>query len=307
VKRAVGRGHTRDLGRFQDEAAHARFEAAYECALAAWPSTRSARAIDTRFGRTNVLSCGASDGVPVVLLPAIAVSAASWFANVSALGAHHPVVAVDVIGDVGRSKQTEALRDGAAMSVWLDAVLDGLGHDRVHLVGLSYGGWIALNQARRSPDHLASVTAIDPPGAIARTRARFMLEILPDAVLAKTTKSDRALHRLLCRLNDDTLPDEPLLGLSVAGLRTFVGKVPRPGRLTDAELASIGIPTLLLIGERSPLTDARQAVDRVRRLLPDVEAEIVPDAGHMLTVERPQAFNECVLRFFDRVEQRRRD
>ena len=78
------------------------------------------------------------------------------------LGESHPVYAVDTIGDVGRSQQTEPVRDGAAMSEWLDAVLDGLRADRVHLVGLSYGGWIALNQACRSSDRLASVTVVDP-------------------------------------------------------------------------------------------------------------------------------------------------
>jgi pimeloyl-ACP methyl ester carboxylesterase len=235
-----------------------------------------------------------------VLLPAIAVSAASWYANVGALGAQHPVFAIDAIGDVGRSQQTEPVRDGETMSRWLDSVIEALGFDRVHLIGLSYGGWIALNHACRSPAHLASVTAVDPPGAIVRTRARFMLEILPDAMLAKVAKSDAALHRLLRKLNNGTLPEQPLLDLSVAGLRTFIGKQPRPRRLSDSELASIRIPTYLLIGARSPLTDAPQAVDRVCSLIPDVDAEIIPDAGHMVPNEHPALFNEHVLRFLDR-------
>jgi pimeloyl-ACP methyl ester carboxylesterase len=238
-----------------------------------------------------------------VLLPAIAVSAASWFANAGPLSAHHPVLAVDTIGDVGRSRQTEPVRDSAAMSRWLDAVLAALDVDRVHLVGLSYGGWIALNQACRSPDRLASVTAVDPPGAIVRTRMRLMFEFLPDAILARLGKSDGALHRLLRRLNNGALPEQPLLDLSMAGLRTFIGKQPRPRRLTDDELASIAIPTCLLIGGRSPLTDASQAVERAHRLIRDVDADIVPEAGHMLPVENPAAFNEHVLRFLGRIDQ----
>jgi len=292
-----------NVGRFRDATAKERFDAAYDRALEAWSSPPLAREVDTPFGVTNVLSCGASDGVPVVLLPAIAVSAASWFANVGSLGAHHPVFAVDTIGDVGRSRQTEPVRDGAAMSLWLDEVLATLGANRVHLVGLSYGGWIALNQACRSPRHLASVTAVDPPGAIARTRTRLMLEVLPDAILAKVAKSDDALHRLLRRLNNGALPKQPLLDLSVAGLRTFIAKQPRPRHLTDDELASISIPTCLLIGGRSPLTDASRAVDRARRLIDNVDADIVPDSGHMLPVEEPTAFNEHVLHFLGRVDQ----
>ncbi len=295
-----------NTGRFRDAAAQERFEAAYERALEAWPRPPLQRHVDTRFGLTNILSCGASQGVPIVLLPAIAVSAPSWFANAGPLGAQHAVFAVDTIGDVGRSQQTEPVTDAAAMARWLDAVLDALGFDRVHLIGLSYGGWVALNQACRSPERLASITAVDPPGALVKTRARFMLEILPDAMLAKVAKSDAALQRLLRKLNNGALPDQPLLDLSVAGLRTFIGKLPRPRQLSDTELGSIRIPTYILIGGRSPLTEAARAVERVCELIPHVDAEIVPDAGHMLPTENPGAFNGRVLQFIDRVDDVRR-
>ena len=59
----------------------------------------------------------------------------------------------------------------------------------------------------------------------------------------------------------------------------------------------------LLIGGRSPLTDASQAVERAGRLLRGVDAEIVPDTGHMLPVENPTLFNERVLRFIDRLDE----
>jgi pimeloyl-ACP methyl ester carboxylesterase len=104
-------------------------------------------------------------------------------------------------------------------SQWLDDVLAALDLDRAHLVGLSYGGWLALNQARRSPDRLASITSVDPPGALGRASVTFIIKILPDSLLAKFAKSDKALHRLLRLLNNGTPPAQRLLELSVAGLR----------------------------------------------------------------------------------------
>jgi pimeloyl-ACP methyl ester carboxylesterase len=135
-----------------------------------------------------------------------------------------------------------------------------------------------------------------------RPRAKLIIDIAPDAILALLTKSDRPIHRLLRLLNNGSLPDQPLLDLCVAGLRTFRCKQPPPRRLTDAELRSIHTPTLILFGARSPLTDAARASRRVRNLIANVESEICEGAGHMLPVEKPEIFNRRLLRFIDVVD-----
>lgn len=287
------------LSRFRDDAARQRFLIAYDNALAAWPVPPTQRDIDTRYGTTHVHSCGSRDGAPIILLHAVAVSSPSWFASVAVLGADHPVHAIDTIADAGRSTQTAPIRDAADMARWLDDVLEGLDVDAAHLIGLSYGGWLALNQARRSPDRLASVVAVDPPGAIGRARVTFMLKLVPDGLLAKFARSDKALHRLLQALNNGQLPTQPLLDLSVCGLRSFHVKQPFPKRMSDDDLRSIRIPTLLLFGEQSPVNHARQAAARARRLVANVEAEVVPNAGHALPMEDPELFARRVLRFIE--------
>ena len=114
--------------------------------------------------------------------------------------------------------------------------------------------------------------------------------------------SDEAIHRLLRRLNNGTLPSQPLLDLSVAGLRTFRAKQPFPKKLTDDDLRRIDLPTLLFFCSRSPVNDARRAAERSRRCMPNVEIEVVADAGHMLPVELPARFTERVLQFVDGIQ-----
>lgn len=292
---------TSKLGRFRDESARQRFTAAYDAALAAWPTPPTQFDIPTRYGTTHVLSTGSNTGTPIVLLPAVAVSSASWFASISAFGGAHPVYAMDTITDVGRSTQTARVRSGSDFSAWLDDVLAALELDGAHLVGLSYGGWLALNQACRSPDRLASIVSVDPVGALGRGSIAFLITIVPDSLLAMA-KSDAALHRLLRRLNNGVLPAPPLLELSVAGLRTFVAKQPLPKRLTDQELRQIPRPVLLLFCGESPVNDARRASQRAGRLIANVTTELVPDAGHMLPVEQPELFTARVLRFIHDVD-----
>src|SRR4051812_20083071 len=221
-------GRGRGVGRFRNDAARRRYRDAYERALAAWPVRPDELDVETRHGTTHVLATGPTTtatasatktGAPIVLLHAVAVASPSWSPNIAALAEHHPVYAIDTIGDVGRTEQTAPVGSAADMASWLDDVLAALGLRGVHLVGLSYGGWVALNQAVRAPDRLVGVTAVDPVGALGRGKLTFLLRIAPDAVLASVARSDTALHRLLRLLNNGTLPDEPLLELSVAGLR----------------------------------------------------------------------------------------
>lgn len=295
---------SRQIGRFRSEAAKARYIAAYDTALASWPIAPTHQEALTRFGSTHVLRTGASEGTPIVLLHAITVASPMWAPNVAALGTEHPVYAIDTVCDVGRSVQTARVRTGADIAEWLDEVLAGLDLPPAHLVGLSYGGWIALNQARRLPGRVASITSVDPVGAIGRAQGSFLLRILPDSLLASIAKSDKALYRLLQLLNDGALPDEPLLELCVAGLRTFVGKQPFPRRLSDDDLRGLDTPAQLFFCGRSPVNDARRAAQRVEDFMPNASVEVISDSGHMLPVVQPEVFSSLALAFIGRVDAR---
>jgi pimeloyl-ACP methyl ester carboxylesterase len=289
------------LSGFRNDEARTRFLAVYDDAIASWPVTPEQSDVDTRFGPTHVLTCGPPAGVPVVLLHGIAVSAASWAPNIGMLSERHRVVAADAMADAGRSVQRAPLANGADLARWLGDVVDALGAERVHVVGLSYGGWIALNVALHAPERLQSVTMVDPPNAFAAAPATALLKLAPDAVLAKFAKSDAALHRILRRMNGGSLPGQPMLDLSVAGLRCFTGKAPRPVRCNDDELRSITTPALVLFGERTPVTNVERAQERAR-LMPNATVEVVPGAGHAIPAERPEWFDTRVLAFLEGIE-----
>jgi pimeloyl-ACP methyl ester carboxylesterase len=59
----------------------------------------------------------------------------------------------------------------------------------------------------------------------------------------------------------------------------------------------LAAPTLVLVGEREVVFDPRRVLERARRLIPDVSAEMLPDAGHDMTFDHPEGVNERVLRF----------
>jgi pimeloyl-ACP methyl ester carboxylesterase len=286
------------VGRFRTTEGQARFERAYDAALADWPTAPSPIELPTRFGITRVNACGAPDTTPIVLLHGMMMTSASWLPNVGDLGERHRLFAVDTICDAGRSIQARRVRGGDDLASWLDEVLDGLGLARAHLVGLSYGAWLAINQALRSPERLAGITAIEPPGVITRGKLKLVAEM----VRAGVHRSDRALDRLTRILGGGDLPPEPIFEVLGCAFRDYKVVQPFAELLDDAQLRSIDTPVLLMFGELSPMSDANRAVRRAHDLIPDVQTEIVPGTAHTPPIEKPDLVDQLILDFIGRVD-----
>ena len=96
------------------------------------------------------------------------------------LAREHAVYALDTIGTPGRSVQSKPLTTAADLASWFDDAMNELTLDGVNLVGYSEGGWIAALAAVHGPARLASVTLIEPGGAICRVRPSLGHRRAPD-------------------------------------------------------------------------------------------------------------------------------
>jgi pimeloyl-ACP methyl ester carboxylesterase len=74
-------------------------------------------------------------------------------------------------------------------------------------------------------------------------------------------------------------------------------KTPIPPVLTDTEWGSLRTPVLFLAGENEVIYSAEKAVDRLKRVAPQVTPEIIPGAGHDLTFVQTAVVNERILQF----------
>ncbi|MER7703707.1 alpha/beta fold hydrolase [Kitasatospora sp. NPDC097605] len=286
------------VGHFTSDEARTRFLAAYDRAMELWPGPREELDVETSYGTVHVHRHGPPTGEPVVLLHGHAGHPSNWYPQVAALGEHHPVYAIDTLNDPGRSVQRAVAAGGAENAAWLDEVFAALGLDRVHLVGVSYGGWLALNQAVHAPGRLASIAPLDP-GGIVKVPARFYAHMIGGLFGMLAPRRWRpALGRLLANPALSS-PPEMIAPLMLA-MRTYRPSTRPPARpFTDDELRSVRLPALVLLGRRSALLRPRPALARITALIPGVRAEVVEHAGHGLTLERPDVVNEHLLRFID--------
>lgn len=312
----MGDGGTRATGgRFRSAKARERFLAAYDKAFDGWPLPRTESDIPTDFGTTHVHSSGpvrgpgqgeerqqqaATDGdrgEAIVLLHGHGANASNWAPQIAALAERHPVHAVDTIDDPGRSVQTAPVTGSADAARWLGQVLDGLGLERVHLVGLSYGGWLTLNQAVYGPDRLLSATALDP-GGLQKVRAKFYVTVFGGALALAAPRRTRPWFA--DKLANHALVMDPAMTAPVMlGARSFGPQRSAARPFSDGELRAAAVPVLVLLAGRSTLLHPDRALARVNALMPDADAEILDGIGHAVPFEATEYVNARILKFVE--------
>jgi pimeloyl-ACP methyl ester carboxylesterase len=218
-------------------------------------------------------------------------NAAGLYPYVAALAGGGPVHGIDLPGDPNPSVARALMTPPASCAAWLDELLAQLSDRPAHLVGFSYGGWIAMNQAIRAPGRVASITLLDPAG-LTKLDARFWLWL---SVSGLASLTPMPLRRRLARWLDLPGMLEPdLMTLMWAGTRGYHAEPKFPAILTDDELRAIGVPVLLVTGARSALLTPAEARAR-GGVMPHAEVAIVP--GSHGAFNRMDELNDRIAAF----------
>ncbi|MET9968567.1 alpha/beta fold hydrolase [Streptomyces sp. NPDC006356] len=293
-----------DVGRYVSDAWRDRYYAACDAVYALGASALAEQDVETSFGTTHVYRYGPTDPAaqsrtPIVLVHGAGSCSAMWYPNTPDLSADRPVYALDTPGDPGRSVQHTPLHQPEHAAQWLEETLAGLGLDRVHLVGTSYGGWLALNQAHRRPERLASVTLLDP-GGLEKVGMRFFVWIFVSLFATFAPKTLRP--RLAAWLEQPVLVVPELRTMIRTAVRAYRIRRPAPLPLSEDELSTIRTPLYLVLGKRSLLVHPKRQVERVPRLIPGARAEIISGTGHGPQIDHAEEINRRMLDFMASVD-----
>ncbi|MDQ1073228.1 alpha/beta fold hydrolase [Streptomyces canus] len=293
-----------DIGRYVSDAWRDRYFAACDAVYALGAPALAEQDVETSFGTTHVYRYGPEDEAarsrtPVVLVHGAGSCSAMWYPNTRALSADRPVYAIDTPGDPGRSVQRKSIHQPERAAQWLDETLTGLGLERVHLVGTSYGGWLTLNQAHRKPGRLASVTLLDP-GGLEKVGLRFFVWIFASLFATLAPKALRP--RLAAWLEQPVLVMPELLTMIRTAGRAYRIRRPAPLPLSEEELSTIRTPLYLVLGKRSLLVHPQRQAERVPRLVPGARAEIISDTGHGPQIDHAEEINRRMLNFMASVD-----
>jgi len=283
------------LSMFTTSKGEAEFKSAYADVLKLWPVPYKEIDIPTLFGDTHVIISGSEELPPLVLLHATGASAAMWFPNIESLSAKYCVFAVDIIGDAGKSIQTRLLTNRDDCGDWLLQVLDGLGLQKTNLGGLSYGGWHTLNFSMVAPHRINKLVVMAPGASILPFSwpVLLLLRILPYFPV-----KPNPFPNFFCK---GFKPSKVYVRLFAIGIQHFKYPDPRKsiftGVFSEDELRTIKLPVLFLVGEKEVIYDPRAVIEKISRLIPQIETHIIPEASHFLSMEQPQAVTAHILKF----------
>ncbi len=266
----------------------------YEAILAKWQIPYETLDVPTSFGITHVNACGKKANPPMILLPGFGANSTMWFPNVAALSTHFRVFALDIIGQPGKSIPNQNLTASNCVD-WIAEVMDGMGLEKAHLVGVSLGAWLALAFAIHKQERMDHLVLIDPAASFEKMSAAFVWHSLIPIMVHPTR---HALIRYFRWMTRGYVVDKDWGELMVMGILNTRPRVPiRATVFSEEELHRMQSPTLLLIGEHSVIYDPERVYRRASRLIPTIKAEIIPNAAHSLHAEESEIVNSRIIQF----------
>ena len=279
---------------FRSSAGRASYYAAYDAVLRAWPVPFEELDIPTPQGLTHVIASGPSAAPPLLLLPSLAASAMLWQPNIAALSTHFRVYAVDIIGQVGKSVPAKRIRTRQEMAEWLSALMDGLGVGRASLVGASYGGFLAMNQAVSTTERVDRVALIGPAATFVRLPWKFYYAMLIKGPLRRLFR-----RKASPRWSGERPSPVGSFGSLMASAMLHSAKPNLAPAIvfSKSELLRVKAPVLLLIGEREVLYDPQTALEKARKRIPGLSGAVISGADHLASLSAPEAVSNRLVEF----------
>lgn len=254
-------------------------------------------------------------GPPVLFIHEFAGDHRSWEPQVRALARRHRCVTYDARGyppsDVPEEPERYSQEQAVADAV---AVLDHLGIERAHVVGLSMGGFCTLHLGLRHPERALSLTVAGCGyGAQPDLRERWQAETEASARSFETEGAAATAERYMLgparvqfqrkdrrgwEESKRWLAEHSAVG-SALTLRGVQMRRPSLYHLID-RLKSLEVPVLLVTGDEDE--GCLEPNVMLKRMISTAALAVLPRTGHACNLEEPALFNRLVLDFVAAVE-----
>ncbi|GIP19415.1 alpha/beta hydrolase [Paenibacillus montaniterrae] len=287
---------------FVDQQGKAEYIEAYNEAMSHLPELVEERQISTTFGEVKVYKFegeSMTDRAPLLLLPGKSASTPMWEPNLDSWLKDRPVYTIDLLGEPGMSVETARIENVQDQAVWLKELIIALDEPKIHLLGLSFGGWSAVNLVvHEEIPQIASLILVDPVYVFDAIPLKMVLLSIPASVpIIPKSIRDRMLSYISGEAEIDE--NEPTAKLIETGMRTFKSKLPMPQQIKESQLNGINIPVLAIIAGKSTMHHPEKAAAVAEESLSHENSEVVvfEEASHAINGEYPEELADAIQQF----------
>ncbi len=245
-------------------------------------------------------------GPAIVLLHGYPFNRTLWRQQTEALIPGNRVITPDLRGH-GESPTTPGAATMEAMARDVAGLLDHLKIGRATIAGLSMGGYVALSFYRLFPSCARALVLAD-------TRAQGDTQ---ENKKARAAQAEKALHEGMEGIADAMLP-KLFAPETVAQRPEIVKRVREMMVQTQPEgaaaalagmaqredqrpfLSRIVVPTLILVGRQDAITPLEDS-EAMHYAIAGSKLKVIEGAGHVSNLERPEEFNETLLKFLQQI------
>ncbi len=247
-------------------------------------------------------------GPPLLFVHGFPLTHAMWQPQIEFFAQRNRVIAPDLrgFGETSAGNHTPSMEQ---MADDLNGLLDALQiTDRVVFCGLSMGGYIGWEFWRKYGHRLAALIqcdtrAIADAPEVAKGRrmlaAKVLAEgpkpaiesMLPKLFSPQTPEQQAHLVELIRQMIESNSPNS--IAAALEGLATR--------RNSQELLQKIDVPTLVIVGEHDAISTASE-MRQIADAIPQAEFIMIPQAGHLSTLENPTLVNDAIVRFLDRLK-----
>jgi pimeloyl-ACP methyl ester carboxylesterase len=243
-------------------------------------------------------------GEPLLLVPGFGTGLWIWYRQISSLAEHFRVIAFDPRGVARSDKPDEPMTmrgyaDDAA------ALLEALGVERAHVLGASFGGFVAQEFALAypartrglilcctsfggprhcppAPETLQAIASTKGLNTEERVRENLLLAFSPEFVVSNAEEVERVI-----RLRGENDVPEYAYTRQLQAAMAFNA---------EDRAANIEAPTLVITGDADVIVPHENSANLAAKI-PNASLRVVGGGSHTFFIERPEEFNSAVVEF----------
>jgi pimeloyl-ACP methyl ester carboxylesterase len=245
-------------------------------------------------------------GEPLVLIPGFGSGLWIWYRQIPAFAEHFGTIAFDPRG-VSRSRHRDEPFNMGLLADDVAALLSSLDIERAHILGASFGGFVAQEFALRypartrslvlcctsyggprhcppAPETLAAIASTKGLNTDERVRQNLLLAFSP----AFVEREREEVERVIRLRAENPLPESAYMRQLQAALDFNA----------EPRVSEIQAPTLVITGDEDVIVPHENSLNLAARI-PCAELRIVHGGSHTFFIERPGEFNRAVIDFIE--------